>query len=298
VSAYEDDILDGDIYKQSPPELTLPGEMDPVVVFPASNYDTATQMKATGVTEQQLRSRGIYVDYMSDELRARINCLDLGGTGDSCDVPGVTTALEIIPFYDVQLTWLARWNETPNNNPVDVSNEAIADDNLHSRGVAVLGSGFGYSTINSAAHGGNLGLTGTDPIDPRYGAELKSYNMFALAVDYTTPPPLSSIKIIGTITSAVAGVKAADAEIFGDGAQCDRTSTGFECVLEVGAINPRLTVDNYFKRNTTLLACSTVLTVNGTEHSGTDPAQNWTRFNLPLSGSSSAHIVIKKDTCG
>jgi hypothetical protein len=235
---------------------------------------------------------------MSDELRARINCLDLGGTGDSCDVPGVTTAMEIIPFYDVQLTWLARWNETPNNIPIDVSNEAIANDNLHSRGVAVLGSGFGYSTINSAAHGGNLGLTGTDPIDPRYGAQLESYNMYALAVDFTTPPPLSSIKISGTISSAVAGVKAADAEIFGDGAQCDRTNTGFECVLEVGAINPRLTVNNYFKRNTVLVACSTVLAVNGTEHSGSDRAQNWTRFNLPNTSNSAAHIVIKQDSCG
>jgi hypothetical protein len=255
-------------------------------------------MRDSGVSEQQLRSRGIYIDYMSDELRSRISCLELGGSGESCQVPGVTTALEIIPFYDVQLTWLARWNETPNNNPIDVSNEAIADDNAHSRGVAVLGSGYGYSTVNSAAHGGNLGLTGTDPVDPRYTADLETYNMYILAVDYATPPPLSSTVIKGNITSSVSGVKAADAEILATGAQCDRTSTGFECVLEVGAVNPRLTVSNYFKRNRVLVACSTAMTTNGTEHSGTEPSQNWTRFNLPTTNNSAAHIVIKENSCG
>jgi hypothetical protein len=184
------------------------------------------------------------------------------------------------------------------NNPIDVSNEAIANDNVHSRGVAVLGSGFGYSTINSAAHGGNLGLTGTDPIDPRYTSELEAYNMYILAVDYATPPPLSSTVISGNITSSVAGVKAADAEIIATGAQCDRTNTGFECVLEVGAINPRLTISNYFKKNRVLVACSTAMTTNGTEHSGDVPAQNWTRFDLPSATTSAAHIVIKENSCG
>jgi hypothetical protein len=117
-------------------------------------------------------------------------------------------------------------------------------------------------------------------------------------VDYTTPPPLSSTVIKGNITSSVSGVKAADAEISATGAQCDRTSTGFECVLEVGAINPRLTVFNYFKRNRVLVACSTAMTVNGTEHSGDVPSANWTRFNLPSTNNSAAHIVIKENSCG
>ena len=299
VSAYEAGIGAAAQYEQSIPlpTLTAPANMSPAVVFPASTYETATTMSANTVTEQQLRSRGIYLDYMSDELRARINCLDLGFSGDSCEVPGVTTALEIIPFYDVQLTWLARWNETPNNNPVDVSNQAIADNNAHSRGVATLETGFGYSTINSAAHSGNLGLTGTDPIDPNYAADLEAYDMHALALDYASPPPLSNIVISGSITSSVNGVKAADAEIEATGAQCDRTNTGFECVLEVGAVNPRLTVYNYFKRNRVLLGCSAVLTTNGTQHSGDDPTQNWTRFNLPSVTTSDADIVIKEDNC-
>lgn len=297
VTGYEEEVGVTDLYENDPPNLPLPVSMTPSVVFPASNYENATNFQAGGTTEQQLRARGIYLDYLSDVLRTRINCLDAGGTGEDCEVPDVTTALEIIPFYDVQLTWLARWNETPNNNPIDVTNEAIADNNAHDRGMATLEAGFGYSTISSAVHTGNLGLTGTDPIDTRYLSEEDKYNMYALAVDYSTPPPLSGLIVSGSITSSVAGVKAADVEIFASDAQCDRTNTGYECVIEVGANNPRLTVNNYFKRNKILVACSENLDINGTEHSGTTSASNWTRFNLPEANLSPANIVIRENSC-
>ena len=142
---------------------------------------------------------------MSDELRSRINCLDDGGTGDlRCS--GRELALEIIPFYDVQLTWLSRWNETPNNNPIDVTNEAIANDNSHDRGIATLEIGFRYSTISSAVHTGNLGLTGTDPIDPWYTSDEETYYLYALAVDFSSPPPLSGDTVPDRLLSSV-GVK-------------------------------------------------------------------------------------------
>ena len=305
VSAYEFDTDTGNgtnptnPYEASPPDLTRPENMVPTLVWPASTYGNPTDMPtAGGDTEQQLRTRGIYLDYMSDDLRARINCLDNGGSGEDCDVPDVTSALEIIPFYDVQLTWLARWNETPNNNPIDVTNEAVADNNSHDRGVASLEAGFGYSTINTAVHKGNLGLTATDPIDPWYAPEVHEYDLYALAVDFNPPPPLSGIIISGDILSSVGGVKAADVEIVATGAQCDRTLTGFECDIESGANNPRMTVSNYFKQNKVLLACSEVLAPNGTEHGGGDTIeQNWTRFNLPLGTTPDATIIIKEDSC-
>ena len=77
-------------------------------------------------------------------------------------------------------------------------------------------------------------------------------------------------------------------EISATGAQCDRTNTGFECVLEIGAINPRLTLTNYAFPNKLLLACSDVLDIQGNE-TGTN---SWTRFDLPALTSPSADIVI------
>jgi len=296
VTIYESQAGDG--YESNPPVLTPPASMSPSVSFPASTPANPTEFDATGTTEQQLRARGIYIDYLSDVLRERINCLDGGASGADCDVPDVTSSLEIIPFYDVQLTWLARWNETPHNNPVDVTNQAIRDDNSHTRGLATLESGFGYSTISSAIHKGNLGLTGTDPIDPWFSYDEADYSLYALAVDISSPPPLSGDLISGSITSSVGGVKAADVEIVATGAQCDRTNMGFECAIEAEAVNPRLTVSNYFKRNRTLVACSEVLTANGTEHSGSTPSNNWTRFNLPVGSTvTNANIVIRQDSC-
>lgn len=295
VSAYEAAMGSADGYELNPPLLPPPDAMVPALAFPASTYDLATEMQDGVIAQQQLRSRGIYVDYMSDELRARINCLDLGGSGVDCEVPGAMSALEVIPFYDVQLTWLARWTETPNNNPIDVTNEAVADDNTHSRGLATLGLGFGYSTISSEVHQGNLGLTATDPVDPRYVSELANYPLYAIAVEYSTPPPLSSVVIRGLITSSVPGLIAADVEIEATGAQCDRTNTGFECVLEVGATSPRLKVFNYYKQNKVLMGCSANgnLSIHGSEV-GTNP---WTRFNLPKIQTLDADIVIRQNSC-
>ena len=76
VTDFEEDIGATNLYEQNPPTLTAPAAMVPAVSFPASTQASATILPtATGTTSQQLRSRGIYVDYMSDELRTIINCL-------------------------------------------------------------------------------------------------------------------------------------------------------------------------------------------------------------------------------
>ena len=293
VSEFESDIgAVTDPYEQNPPVLITPSQLDPPVTFPASTFETRTTLPTSdGSLEQQLRTRGIYVDYMSDDLRTKINCLDLGGDGDSCEVPTVTSALEIIPFYDVQLTWLARWNESPTNSPVDVTNETIEDDNLHSRGIASL-EGFGTSTVSAAAHKGNLGLTATDPIDNLYDEKIQL--LYVETFSGSEPTPLTDIVIAGNISSSVAGVRAADVEISATGAQCDRTNTGYVCTLEVGFNNPRLTITNYAKVNKLLLGCSPVLEFHGPKDVSTNA---WTRFSLPVVTTSSADIVIKEDIC-
>lgn len=296
VSEYEYDMGVGTQYEISPPSLVSVADavLPTPVTFPASTYETATTLPTeTGDTEQQLRARGIYIDYMSDTLRSKINCLDDGGDGESCDIPNVTTAMEIIPFYDVQLTWLARWNESPDNNPVDVSNEAISNNNGHSRGKASLQSGFGYSKVSSKVHKGNLGLTGTDPIDSSYTSDEQNYYLYALAYDASSPPPLSGVVISGSIISSVNGVRASDIVIEATGAQCDRTNTGYECALEMGANNPRLTISGYVKGTRILLGCSDVLVIHGSEVS----ANNWTRFDLPEASTSGADIIIREDSC-
>jgi len=295
VTQYETDVGATNGYENSPPSLTPPGSMTPAMVFPASSPSNASLMPdAYGAEEQQLRSRGIYVDYLSDALRTIVNCFDMGGDGEDCDAPEATSALEVLPFFDVQLTWLARWNETPTNLPVNVSNEAIRDDNSHSRGMAAVSAGTGYSDVDSGVHFGNLGFTGTDPVDPYYSYGLRYYNLHILANSTEPPPPVGDTVVDGLIQSAVGGVKASDVEIAFTEAQCDRTSEGFECYIETDADSPTLTVSNYEKANKVLLACSEVLTLDAY----TPGPNGWSRFFLPTETTHNADIVIRENSCG
>jgi type II secretory pathway pseudopilin PulG len=294
VDDYINQMGNSNQYELTPPQLTTPSSMDPPVNFPAATPETASNLPtALGNTEQQLRSRGVYIDYMSDHLRDIMDCLETGGSGVFCEVPNITTVLEIIPFYDVQLTWLSRWNETPINNPVDVSNQAIANNNAHSRGLARLMSGPGPSTVTTEIHKGNLGLTGTDPVDENYTAELGGQNLYVEALSETPPPGLNQSLISGLITSSIKGFKASDVEISFTGAQCSRTNTGFNCMVEVGANNPKITVSNYYKPGANRIACSEVLQLHGSQTG----ASGWTRFNLPGSTTGGADIIIKLDNC-
>jgi len=311
VSAFEDSTDDG--YELWSPPLVLVEAadlnslegVDSPLVFPAST--AAEEVRTTlptagGAISQQLRSRGIYIDYMSDVLRGRIVCLEaalaIGGTGADCDVPNVGSALEIIPFYDVQLTWLSRWNETPDNYPVDVTNEAIETNNEHDRGIAQQqNGGNGPSTINAAVHTGNLGLTGTDPIDPNYSSELTSYNLYAFAGEYVEPP-VAGFYVSGSITSGVNGVRASEAEIEGINAECNRTNTGYHCFVEEGTNNALIKVYNYDQGNKVLVACSSLLSPQGQEHVQQNGQGSWTKLSLPAAELGGANIVISENSCG
>ena len=294
VNEFENAIASLDGYESAPPQLTLPSAMVPSVEFPATIPETATYLPTPlSSTTQQLRSRGIYIDYMSDDLREIISCIEMGGSGESCGAPDKTTPLEVIPFYDVQLTWLSRWNESPFNNPVDTSNEAISDLNTHSRGLASLTSGTGPSTVISEVHKGNLGLTGTDPIDDNYAADLARQELYVEAISDAPPPGLNEYLISGVISSSIRGFKASDVEISYTGAQCNRTNTGYVCLVEVGANNSRLTVHNYYKSSSLRVACSDVLELHGSDNG----ENGWTRFNLPNGTTENADIIIKRDGC-
>jgi hypothetical protein len=294
VSDFADAATSG--YESDPPVLTLPADMTPAVEFPASSPSNATVMRSYGSPSQQLRARGIYVDYITDELRDIVDCMDAGGSGSSCGAKGANTALEVLPFYDVQVTWLARWNESPNNIPIEVTNETVQDDNTHSRGLARITGTLGSTQISADIHRGNLGLTATDKVDPQFESDLRAYTLHATA-NYATTPAVTGYRVVGNITSGVNGLKASDAEISVTAGQCDRTTVGFDCVIPTTASNPRITISKYYKKNRDLYACSTVMSINGTNHSGTVPSDNWTRFNLPPSENLNAHVVIRQDSC-
>jgi hypothetical protein len=90
-------------------------------------------------------------------------------------------------------------------------------------------------------------------------------------------------------------LKASDALIEADEAQCNRTSTGFVCLVPLGA-DAIITVSGYHKANTTLYAChfGDVLDPRASQQA---PNDNWAVFGLPLYNASDADIVIQSDPC-
>jgi hypothetical protein len=212
---------------------------------------------------QQLRSRGVYIDFMSPDLRSVLaNCTANDDPDDAdcingdvvLDRTGSTNPLELIPFYDVQLTKLSRWNETPLNVPVDTTNEPLEDQNTHSRGV-ISESADGESTVVTTSQRGNIGFTDTLPIDPLYSTQTTSTSIHVQAGVTTPPPPTNVREISGHLNELVPGNP--DIIVTGlNGAECGQTTESYWCVVPDDASNPRLELSGYGKQNADRFACS------------------------------------------
>jgi len=273
--------------------FTNPVDGASIAYIPASaGSGTYTNLPTPlGSDTQQLRARGIYLDYMTTEVGDRIDDCTDNDDATLCEIPNFTTKLEVYPFFEVQLTKLATWTEAPLNMPVDVTSEAIQSNNGHSRGRAQRQvSGVGPTKGRFAIHKGNVGIAATDPVrtnDPQ-AAVLFDLNIETVAGD---PMSFDGFKISGEILSGVGGVRAADVEISFNEAQCGRTPTGFQCVVANLALSPTLTVSNYFKLNRNLYACSDVL-------SGASSGSSSTTFSLPVGLQLlTADIVIEDTPC-
>jgi len=222
---------------------------------------------ADAASTEQLRSRGIYIDYLSSDLRTVITCLNNGGDASSCqtgdvvlDKTGSTNVLELVPFFDVQLTFLNRWNETPNNSPVDTTNEPLADNNTHSRGV-ITENALGSSTVKAISHRGNLGFTDTQAIDPYYSNYVSEADINVQALDSSgsgggSPYPTDSGNPLvgGTLTESIAGTPTILITEGGD-AICDQTSNNWWCEVPASATSATVTVSDYGKKNFNYYAC-------------------------------------------
>jgi len=299
-----ENALTGD-YESSP--LTFPS---PPLAPAIGGFPTSTTLPtALGYATQQLRSRGVYIDYLRDDLRLVIDCLrglSDSGVASDCDSDTIQfdknmskNVLEIIPFFDVQLTWLNRWSENPINQPVDTTNEPVLTENAHSRGIASNTSGSGSSTVKVAGHKGNLGLTDTDPVDPGFATRIRNATLMVDALTSNPPPAVGRIIIKGIITSGVPGLRATDIQIEGDNANCNRSPDGYACEFPDDATEVALKVFNYKKQNTILAACSLTLS---TLSSGTDEnGRGFTYFNLSpspaLDPTASHDVSIQQGGC-
>ena len=294
-------------YEQSPPSLAAPSRTPEGINPPPTDdltLDYTFLPTALSVETQQLRSRGIYIDYLSEDLRTVLTCINGGGDASTCktgdvelDVTGSANVLEILPFFELQMTYLNRWKEVPANDPVDTTNEALETGNTHSRGVASKTGSVGVSVVVAHGHKGVLGLTDTDPIDLKFNLHTTE-NQMKVIVSNSNPPTPNGVLVTGEIVSGVPGLQAASVEIeWAEKLVCDRTPNGFTCLVKLGGSEALLTVTNYEKQNRNIVACSTGLPTNS---SGTDVDNSpFTSFDLAAALDSIYYVIsIEEDSCG
>lgn len=147
-------------------------------------------------------SRGIYIDYITDDLLKKIKCLQANGSGtysDYCNLLKDPTWLEIMPFFDVDVTSLANWNR--GSSAITVTNAPISDiDSANfSRGkVEIAQEHFDVVTdVTASIERSNSGLTDTNPIDP--DDELEASEDMPVWVIIGGLPPATGVLVAGDI---------------------------------------------------------------------------------------------------
>jgi prepilin-type N-terminal cleavage/methylation domain-containing protein len=276
VDDFIDDLLNGD----SAPSLDAPADRNPAMSYPAnaSNNRMGLPVLSPASNSAQLVTRGIYIDHVTAEAMTLLDCLaptQLGGQGETpetCNAGDITNYREVFPFFDVQTTWLSWWEDDVNANPIEVTSEALADNNAHSRGLAsITGATAADVSITSGMHRGNVGITATDPIDNLHytGLATGQTELFLEANGGGSPPVVDGTQFSGSIGSAVGGVQASGTTFSGSqGVNCTMNVTQFNCVIsDTAAVPPTLTISGYWKNNNTdLWVCEStgVLPVLGT----------------------------------
>ena len=153
---------------------------------------------------QPAMARGIYIDYMPADLVKKIKCLKANGVGlftDFCDTFKDPSWLEILPFYDIDVTSLANWNK--GSSAIVVTNSPISDigSSGFSRGeISMAQEHFDIdTTVTAAIENSNSGLTDTNPVDP--DDELESAEDIAVSVNIGGNPPANGRLVLGNINA-------------------------------------------------------------------------------------------------
>ena len=269
-------------------------------------YPTDLPTKVYGAPTQQLRSRGIYTDEVLAALQNNLDHCFVNYKSNSpvptpddklCFVKNVSSPLEMYPFFDVQLTKLSRWTDKNQGDPVVVSNEELATDSTHSRGVASLaGSKVGLATTNSKIETGNVGLISIAEIAEVPAAEYLDSDLFISANGGTSPPPNQNPVVSGTLVASSGTTNSVPSVEGGGGATCTRPDNNtFTCVIAYGSTAPTLTIGNYYTKvkgtALTLRACSPALQLVGYNLGGNNNTTT-TTFTLPVTTTGGIAIAI------
>jgi type IV pilus modification protein PilV len=268
------------------------GALDAPAGFPGSETDPTELPFLGSLPSQQFRSRAVYIDHVGSEAEALINCIrresvgydpeanpDGPTPGDTCGAPGVQNYLEILPFFEVQTTFLSDWTEDPPGNPVAVSSLAITAQNpIPDRGSALLvdASAPGQSVLALAEmNRGNAGLAAVNPVRPSDSKldspdAVKNTELFVDVngglPDGGEQPEPALYYWTADFTSSVGGVNTSGVTLTAEdcptpndcNTYCARTSETLSCARPRGSGGGKVTLSGYYKNaGTDLWVCAT-----------------------------------------
>ena len=234
-----------------------------------------------GTDYQQLRGRSIYIDNMSSDLRDTIECIEgkteaelLLADPDVCDhgdvvldQTGSFNILELLPFFEIQTTYLNDWQKKSGLHYFSLTNETIttsdANGPTHSRGKVENQSDPGADMVKAIAYRGVTGLTASDPISAiKYllPTPASGWKPGTIEVDTGLAAPLPDGKIVRmTLSSEVPGLKASNVGFIATNDACNFVSSSgvFTCFIPAGTTStPTLTITNFDKPPKEVRLCS------------------------------------------
>ena len=279
-----------DFPQPNPPSVSGPA-------FPARTPETAHPIPLVfGDYDQQARARSVYADYLTADAQAVIEkCFEADPPLSDCEVPNASSALEIYPFFDLQMTYLANWkDEIANGIIVSTGPHSKFNQGLETDDPATVGPEYdrgwveltsptaeGRIDISINSYSGNLGLTATRPINDVDSETQDLLFLKANSID-TVVPPIGQI-VSGSLTSGVRRVSVADLTLESVGAICGNTLTEWSCVVPPGG--GTLTISGYYLNNPRVYVCSDL-------GAGAEAADGRSiTFALPITGGT-ADIVV------
>jgi hypothetical protein len=232
----------------------------------------------TNTDFQQLRARSIYIDNLSSDLRTVISCIEDAATdAEKMDckagdveldkVTGVPNVLEIIPFFEVQTTYLNDWQKhTQGQNYFSLTNQTVttsdANGPTHSRGKVTNQPTGGADMVHTIAFRGVTGVTSSDPINaidyvlptPATGWEPGHIEV----ITGVSPPTPAGEVITITLSSEVGGLKAANVGYSVFNATCSYVTTSgvFTCFIPSTVSSASLTITGFDKPPKEVRLCS------------------------------------------
>ena len=273
VEDYVDQLTDA--YPQQRPTLLADLRADPSTApsdlqalwnaFP----DSVPPPAADDPLGQKFLARGIYINFMNDEVRARIACRQGTGAGCSDLFPEESSGevLPLVPFQEINVTRLANWGvDEAGSTSIFVTNDALTRQNaatydraraLHCTPYAPTDGSAALVTpdlpcesnnaeVTASIQRSNTGLlVNANPIDTDDSTLLKD----SIVVDFgqASPAPARSVKGTFAIAGSVQGVEVSNISVAGSaGIFCTRPEpSNYTCVFETGVDSGTVTVGNY-----------------------------------------------------